>query len=483
MESLLLFAIYTSAALAAPAPAYEQKPRQQLQHANHIFNSVHSSMRQWGSSLNHNGMSIFIAEVPEDIEFYHGTSSPYRINGTEWLAFEPEHALMFARAFHGPPPGKGRQPTGGPDDGEHEHEERHGYLHTYRTKHPLRLLYVDGQSAAKSDVGTLDVQDMVLLHREPPTDDERRPHGPMSEGVRAQRLCRLAREQWNGRIDGIIRMEAGFEIILCDFEKHLDVVQVAQSKENGERGGPGGPGGRDSGEGLNSLKAVAARYDGIGGARVKVDYDSFVSLYAYDDAVVFDDAARPRVNNDTNVLEPVFSAVKDLVVKKPAVNGPKKDWQAIADMLVSRYANRIEYLASGDIDTLDAFKAETDRALRPFIDYSNRNATREVARCAAQFPPSATSDKLAAEAIHTVSSIICRTLSKAGEVGQLSHGLSMIRGLKSWLSWTEWKKCRGCAVNEVCVVPMWPSGTAEDFEHPQCRSEMSGGPGRGDGYW
>jgi len=36
-----------------------------------------------------------------------------------------------------------------------------GYFHTYRTKHPLRLLYLDGQAAAKSSFGTQDTQDKV----------------------------------------------------------------------------------------------------------------------------------------------------------------------------------------------------------------------------------------------------------------------------------------------------------------------------------
>jgi hypothetical protein len=59
-----------------------------LQNANYIFNSVHHAMRQWGSSLDHNGMSVFLATVPANTEFYHGTSSPRAINGTQWLAFD-----------------------------------------------------------------------------------------------------------------------------------------------------------------------------------------------------------------------------------------------------------------------------------------------------------------------------------------------------------------------------------------------------------
>lgn len=71
-------------------------------HANHIFNAIHNSMRQFGSSLHHNGMSFFIATVPAGTHLYHsGMYDDKAVQGTEWLAFEPEHALIFT---HNPGP-------------------------------------------------------------------------------------------------------------------------------------------------------------------------------------------------------------------------------------------------------------------------------------------------------------------------------------------------------------------------------------------
>jgi hypothetical protein len=75
---------------------YHEKSSTSLENANHIFNSVHHSMRQLGNTLEHNGMSLAIVTVPEHTEFYHGTSSALRVNDTEWLAFDPEHAMNFA---------------------------------------------------------------------------------------------------------------------------------------------------------------------------------------------------------------------------------------------------------------------------------------------------------------------------------------------------------------------------------------------------
>lgn len=582
LPQAVIISLVWSPAVLAKSHSTRIDKSSNIDNANHIFNAIQNSMRQFGSSLDHNGMSLFVAQVPADTEFYHGTSTPYRINGTEWLAFEPEHALMFARPFRGGPPrggwpGAPREPDDGstvdwppvpdflmasdaPDDrhspllsppemrrkhdlrrksGPHmttpsPDEERpdfdisasqnpmiavnteegraHGYLHTYRTKHDLRLLYVDGQSAAKTNKGTLDVQDLVLLHHEPPTstrqtidlphflppplppppppppidakrfqeDDERRPRGPMGEAERALRLCRLAKEEWNDSIDGILRMEAGFEIILCDFAKHLDIVQIAETKEETKDHGPGGPFEIDYGEMINSFKAVAARYDGIGGERVSLNYENFVTLFAYDDAIVFDTTDKPRIKNHTAIIEPIRLAIKEMVLAQS--DKRTKNWQAIADMVVSRYADRIAYLASGDIVDLDTFKAEIDRALRPYINYGDRNVTAEIARCSGQFLPSHTgnSELLAAKAIRNVSAVICRTLSAANEIDTLAHGISTIRGLKSWLAWPTFKKCRGCGVHEVCVIPIWPSGSKDDFDHPRCRSNLSQ---THDSYW
>ncbi|KAI4849266.1 hypothetical protein E4T44_03448 [Aureobasidium sp. EXF-8845] len=643
-----------------------------ITHANHIFNAVHSSMRQFGSSLNHNGMSIFIATVPEDTELYHGTSTKDRVNGTQWLAFEPEHALIFARGRRGPPPGhppgddhappagaedrmpkgpyypdgmssrpepetedagkkhdlahdqpqkpegKGRphithddkgshNPTdneshqddphhrpppphddlphrcppgegylpcsGSPDEGhgeppderiEHhgkhrddrDHPRHHrpplhgffdehggphhghgppefsfptvgywvhrlgdllrnpkrrhapptsfspcdttqlehtevrdeqeplvsdspenqssGYLHTYRTKHNLRLLYVDGQSAAKSKKGTLDTQDVLLLK-----DTIDHDSGMFDEEERANQLCKLAREQWNNRIDGILRMEGGFEIILCDFAAHLEIVSIA--KTNPKAGGGFGGGG-DNGDGFNYYRAVAARYHGIGGNRVVLDYEQFVSAFAYPGAVYFDDSGRPRINNESGSIDEVRQGV-DKMVLRTADENKAVNWQAIVDMIVARYAERIEYLASGSLTTLSTLQAEVDRALRPFIDYNIRNSTLEIERCTSQFIPdhvSTTSTNVAAQAIRELTHTLCTSLVVVSAQTDYTAALDQIKQLKDYLAWTTWKQCRGCTLDEICFLPIWPVGTAEDFEQPKCRSDVSLIPGR---YW
>jgi hypothetical protein len=199
------------------------------------------------------------------------------VNGTEWLAFEPERAMVFARPREGPNSPGGSGGPGGPDgpdgpggpppgegrdneDDEHRSEreelrrrhahdsnEKHfspppveelyensaGYLHTYAAVQDLRLLYIDGMSAAKTQKGTLDSQDVLLFING--TVDDSVGRGLAGEGDRARKACGMAEDDWAGRIDGVLRMEAGFEIILCNFERDLLPVRITKVKKSGLR--------------------------------------------------------------------------------------------------------------------------------------------------------------------------------------------------------------------------------------------------------
>jgi len=88
MPFLLYFLIFAASSIATPTlPNFSNN-------STRIFNAISNAMRQFGSTLQHNGMSFAVATMPEDTELYHGTFFQNRINGTEWLAFEPEHAMV-----------------------------------------------------------------------------------------------------------------------------------------------------------------------------------------------------------------------------------------------------------------------------------------------------------------------------------------------------------------------------------------------------
>ena len=99
---------------------------------------------------------------------------------------------------------------------------RNSFLSTYQTTRPTKCLYFDGASAALWGSGTLDTQ-MLLVYGNttgiPNTNSSR----PVSwdEYDRARRLCGWIHEQKAGApgegIEGIVRMQAGFELIWCNF--------------------------------------------------------------------------------------------------------------------------------------------------------------------------------------------------------------------------------------------------------------------------
>lgn len=474
-----------------------------VKNANHIFNAIHSSMRQWGSSLYHNGMSFFLASVPAGTQLYHGGISPDPVNGTEWLAFEPEHAMLFARMppmdSHPGLPGrgghKGRGPgrhgggqkplSFGPGDDE---PKQSGWLQTYVPVRDLRLLYIDGMSAGKTSNGTLDSQDRILIN------DTVHEDRIMNEFERAKKICRMAHEVWDDRLDGVIRMEAGFEIILCSFERDLHLLREVEIKAN--KGGipPYLPPGKDHDKTMHDLipdvgpwvKAITARYHGIGGNRVKLNYNHFVTAYAYDLDIFGGESMelRPRLTHlDSSQLGPVRQDVNALIMDHDT-DEPSFNWQAVTDMVVERYAHTLKSLVSAEV-TSNTEQLHTDlkKILDPFFDFGGWNITLETERCATQFIPfTAPTEGIAARAVRYITDSICQTLLEAFDEPDYDTAVAKIQDLVEYLAWTTWKECRGCADNEVCVVPIWPLGILEDWEHPKCR-DVRNPQAEGVRYW
>ncbi|KAJ5967617.1 hypothetical protein N7501_003865 [Penicillium viridicatum] len=530
-----------------------------IKNENHMFNVIQDSMRQWGSSLHHNGVSFFLASVPAGTQFYHGTSKATPVNGTEWLAFEPEHAMVFARPRRGPPP---HLPSDDDDDdtkpqdgghGElrkrehHDADEKHhgppgsrppktfdenesGYLHTYAAAKDLRLLYLDGMSAAKTSKGTLDSQDAILFDG---ALDDSPSRGNGQENERARLACEMAENEWEGRIDGVLRMEAGFEIILCDFERDLTPVRITQVKRNSEGqrgprgnrkhgdrdgphreeddkhhgghgprkedddrkrqgpGGPGGPGGPPHGgpgggpDSSRWMRAITARYNGIGGNRVSLNFNHFVTAFSHNIDLFQDNSTLPRLVSLSPGGRAFLRAevTRLILTQNPA--DVSEDWQAITDMIVTRYSKELSYFVSGSIDSIEQLQSEIERVLSPFIDYSERDDVAESERCATQFLPSGAlgSGGLAEQAVYGVAHKICSSLIEAGKEKELESAAQVVRDLVGYLDWATWKECSGCAANEICVVPIWPMGTIQDYESPQCKDASNPYDQGGESYW
>ncbi|KAH8745224.1 hypothetical protein BGZ57DRAFT_936334 [Hyaloscypha finlandica] len=63
-----------------------------------------------GIQLELQRLSLFPARIPNNNHIYHRTHTPSAVKTVEWLAFEIEHAEMFARAFPERPDERGEGP-------------------------------------------------------------------------------------------------------------------------------------------------------------------------------------------------------------------------------------------------------------------------------------------------------------------------------------------------------------------------------------
>ena len=527
-----LLAAATALPESAPAnPPIRPSAESARQNAFLIFNSVHSAMRQWGSSLHHNGMALIPATIPRGTVLFHGSHSNSTPAPPEWLAFEMEHAENFARSHpyfrHSSPSSSNPHPNTNPNPDPESHQFQHplnpppqpepepptignttrGYLHTFLTTRPINLLYIDGSAAAKTTVGTLDTQDYLLRLHDP---NKTYPHD--GDFLRAAEICDVVRG-WG--YDGVVRMEIGFEVVWCrgfgggegeggeGGDEGLERTSVTRSMglENGGWDRKGGW------EGVwRWVRAVGERYDGIGGGRVQLDFSRMVSGLWYPVNVTNPDEKRvaerlPRLAGATSEeREAMWARVAELAKRGDGEEEEERvDWQGVVDMVVSRYGQRLGYMASEGIED-ERFLREVFAATNAFFDYApslgdvtfaamNKERVKEARRrCAAQhlFPVEwrrgkwTEEDEMLYVAISHVTERICETffdirvtleevqsavttMQDAVRLGQKTVGELMAE-----LRWTTWKKCRGCAVDEVCFVAMWPFGRTVDHDSPGC---------------
>lgn len=344
---VLVASASTSATTAEPAsikPSLEQAKR----NATPIFNSIHSAMRQWGSSLNHNGLAAIPATIPKGKLLYHGThSSDANTTGLEWLAFEPEHSEAFvpswrARRTNPVQQQTVLQPASPP--------AIRGYLRTYQATRDLHLLYLDGMSAGKGCLGTVDTQDLVLRlanSTTPPPCDTRLADVMAHDVARVRELCAWAGGGGGGGgYDGLLRMETGFEVVYCDFGDGGLALRSALRRPFWDQMAP-------AWYGVPRLvwhlvRAAALHYDGMAEAgRVRLDLSRMVSAYFYPVDVAGSGAGRSRVlPRLVNTTRAERQAIRRRVREVAGLGGGGGvGWQAVVDAVVARYAGRLAVLA------------------------------------------------------------------------------------------------------------------------------------------
>lgn len=168
----------------------------------HLFASIPTLLHQWSNTIFPNGHALAAVEIPAYTLLYHGLISPEVQDpeppSPEWLAFDLEMSYGIMGS------------------------SRNSFLLTYQTTRPVKALYFDGESAALMGLGQLDTQMLHLFGNVsgPPTGG-RGFIGLGQEYLRAHGLCNwledvgLRGQGWG--IEGVVRMNAGFEMIWCDF--------------------------------------------------------------------------------------------------------------------------------------------------------------------------------------------------------------------------------------------------------------------------
>lgn len=228
-----------------------------LTNASAVFNTVQSALKEKDSNVQPNGVSFIPAYVPPNTRFYHATAEREIPGLFEWIAMDYEFSYLFsgtgrrkygghihsmdeAQAWSGRaqavfqakgPEELGQEgpeveglgprpevpgsdgPGGGPAPLMVPGSNRQSFLYTFRTTKPLtKLILLDGASAAKSSP-KMDQQ--MILSRQANTS------APVHERVSSDKICKWGKPFG---LEGIIRLEVGFEIIICDFYNGLELI-------------------------------------------------------------------------------------------------------------------------------------------------------------------------------------------------------------------------------------------------------------------
>jgi hypothetical protein len=434
--------------------SFAQDSTEGVRNANHVFNAIHAVMRHPILSEYPNGVSFFLATIPKGIQFYHGTGEEHPVTGLEWLAFEPEHSLGFAHRSGRRLEPRERETSQKPLKEKDPLASTHGYLHTYVSAKDLRLLYLDGMSAGP--MRSLEAQDRILFndsipHNERPgggrpgqrSEVEQRGKklgGPPSEQARALQACQMAEEKWAGRIDGLLRTEGDFEIILCHFERDLDLVRISETKPQKSSGNDShGPGGKKPGR--KPGRAVTSRYDDLRGHQAIIDFDHVVSAYTYNLDLFPNNTKLPQLSHITlEELIPIRLAIDSMILN----NEPSRsafNWQAVTDVVIDRYSSQLRSVVEGDFQSLVALRENLEIFLEPFIDYKDyQNSYAIIDSCQRQLIPHSTPDSgLASEAVRYILHRICTTFTYTLLDSQmdLETAVGGFAELVSYLSWVE----------------------------------------------
>ncbi|KAJ7277255.1 hypothetical protein C8J57DRAFT_1581584, partial [Mycena rebaudengoi] len=476
--------------------------------AHLVFETVNSLLQQWPNTRYRNGHNIVAGTIPVGTLLYHGRNDYKLPTVPEWTATDPQHSELFCWRPDLPLQNKSTV------DGL-------GCWHlTLSAVRPLKVLYFDGNSAAKLKEGTLDSQNIMVWGKVSP---ERW----VTERERISGLC-----EWGKQfgIDGYLRMEMDFEIMLCDFKHGVELVSADYLSR------PWNPPReiRDAYPNRVDLPfeviqsgLVHGRHPGE--TRVQLDLTRLVSFYdtslvpsLMSQRATTDRWAHRLQGIDATDTQAVMQRLSDLL-KSHQRAGSGVNWRVMIQVVVDRYADRLEladYLLSSAtkdnlVDAASKVQVQLRSMLTSYLPHSsqppsdpkfpaNRSwalpvwnvcATRDTKniRSNSQILKRFTaSEHMLLSAIEGTNREICRVLVSMWTEGVVAgldaaipvvnttsnipavveHWTSQLSVLMKWLDWSVWVKCKPAliAFQELCFLPTWPfsySGIGEVPEDPR----------------
>ncbi|KAF7327802.1 hypothetical protein MKEN_00360000 [Mycena kentingensis (nom. inval.)] len=422
---------------------------------NLIFDTVASALQHWPHTRYRNGHALIPGTVPTGTLLYHGRGDSNLPTIPEWTATDPEHSYMFCRSQF---PG-----------GRAQSSEGCWHLTLVNTR-PLKVLYFDGSSAAKMKDGPMDTQDIVGW-------GQILPDRFFDERARIVDIC-----DWGKPfgIDGYVRMEMDFEIMLCDFTEGVEVVAMANlvSDRNnrpgrGPRRGPGGPGappgedpppeGPPRSASLFDEPFVGPRggsevvYSGSwhnhypGDRRIQLDLTSLISFYdtALVPSLVSARFGKERWDHRLLGISPgdvnaVMRRLEAAYTSLPATTSGI-DWDTLVKVVVDRFADRLEivqYILNGTSSDGPNSTETAKRAMRqlhimltpyllhsvvpestgtawaaPIFEFCATSHTSYVQRTPALLARFTPSERLILGAVEDVNREICRVVTSMWVLG------------------------------------------------------------------
>ncbi|ANB13197.1 hypothetical protein AWJ20_1479 [Sugiyamaella lignohabitans] len=360
-----------------------------------LFGTVNNALRRKGSDLNPVGVSFIPAVIPANTLLYHGTLHGKFPDNPEWIAMDPEFSYNFKNGLWR---WRGKKlPAKKPDHdqdsevdqnargqnvrgqvvAESEHEQvsfdeqslEDGFesdmegdlgvtdqsqdassLLTFITKKPLdKLILLDGASGAKSSFGEMDTQMLwSQMERSRWTRMQIR-----DERIMAKKICEWGRPYG---LDGIIRLEISFEVIICDFHSpKIDLLSNVTYPNPYEFLGL--PADHDSdyyslldeftdspSQALIRLLSQSAGYDHIksgeshynGDYRIELDYRHMIT--AINRTYLTPDTYLRRLDNITQEVQDGMIEDIAYALQHPIEPRLGNNWQLLTDTIVARLA-------------------------------------------------------------------------------------------------------------------------------------------------